>query len=147
MALETRNVQASAYKDWRHPRAAQSHAETRKLLTSIAVGSIGVLYVTLVGRGASDLQSIGGSFAITIVVSMALAVLCGISASKADAAFEYQSAQYFSSSALEDAEKKAMEDKMEIWLKVRTWCDRIQLVSFVIGLGSAAWLTAETILS
>lgn len=144
MALETRNVPASAYKDWRHPRAAQSHAETRKLLTSIAVGSIGVLYAT---KGASDLQSISGSFAITIVVSMALAVLCGISASKADAAFEYQSAQYFSSSALEDAEKKSMEDKMEIWLKVRTWCDRIQLVSFVIGLGSAAWLTAETILA
>ena len=145
MALETRNVPATVYKDWRHPRAAQSHAETRKLLTSIAVGSIGVLYASLVGKEAPALQNISGYFAITIVVSMALAVLCGISASKAASAFEYQSSPYFSTSALDDTEKKALEDGMKRWLKVRTWCDRIQLLSFVIGLGFAAWLTVGII--
>jgi len=34
---------------------------------------------------------------------------------------------------------------MKRWLKVRTWCDRIQLLSFVIGLGFAAWLTVGII--
>ena len=97
------------------------------------MGSIGVLYATLVGREPSSLQNDGEYLAIAIVVVMTLAALCGLSAWRADAAWACHSARY--------AANKGSRDDRQRWLNVRRWCDRAQVVSFGIGLVLAAWLT------
>jgi hypothetical protein len=77
--------------EW-HLRAGQSHAEARRLLTSMAVGTIGVLYATVVGKEAPSLQNGSEYLAIAIVASMALSALYGLFAWRVDAAWAYQSA-------------------------------------------------------
>jgi hypothetical protein len=121
-------------KDW-HIRAGQSHAEARKLLTTMAVGSIGVLYATVVGKDSPPLQNGDEYLAIAIVVSMVVAALFGLSAWRADAAWAYQSARYFANN------KGATWDDVKKWHNVKKWCDLVQAISFAIGLAFAGWLT------
>ena len=60
-----------------HKRAGKSHMEERKLLTAMAVGSIGVLYATLTGKDAPALTDDSKKFAIGIIIAMGMSTMFG----------------------------------------------------------------------
>src|SRR5947209_8406971 len=76
-----------------HNRAGESHAEARKLLTGMAVGSFGVLYATLTGKDAPMLDGSNNKLALWGIITMAVSAGCGLFAWRADAAWAYQAYQ------------------------------------------------------
>jgi hypothetical protein len=68
-----------------HKRAGESHMEARKLLTAMAVGSLGVLYATLTGRDAPALAAYSKILAILAIFAMGLSAAFGFAAWRADA--------------------------------------------------------------
>jgi len=118
-----------------HRRSGESHSEARKLLTAMAVGSIGVLYATLTGKEALALDAFNKWLALTAVVSMALSAGFGLAAWRADAAWAYRAAVNFG--------KKPDLTKPNggPWHMVKKWCDRFQVALFSAGLLLAALLT------
>jgi len=151
---EPNDEQANAKESF-HQRARESHAEARKLLTAMAVGSLGVLYATLIGKDAPDLADYSNYskwLALGIAFSMILAAIFGLAAWRADAAWAYEKAEG----------KKSVEKKCRrfLWIKnwrdeeqrldkchcIKKWCDKSQLYLFGVGLVFAAWLTVTIIL-
>jgi len=122
-----------------HTRAGQSHAEARRLLTTIAVGSLGVLYATLIGKDAPELGTLSKLLALGIAVSMALAAGFGLAAWRADAAWAYDTAKHF-----KDPMKTEPPDT--IWHEIKNWGDRFQVALFSVGVFLAALLTVKLIL-
>lgn len=118
-----------------HERAGKSHAEARKLLTGLSVGSLGVLYATLAGRTAPALDPAAKWLAVAVVIAMALAAGCGLAAWRADAAWAYRAAVNFEKDPL-----RAVPDG-GVWHGLKKGCDLLQIGLFAIGLSLAALLT------
>jgi hypothetical protein len=118
-----------------HKRSGNSHEEARKLLTGMAVGSLGVLYATLTGKEAPVLNAYSRWLALAAVVSMALSAGFGIVAWRADAAWAYNAAKNF-----ENDPSLTTPDGGR-WHDLKKWCDWLQVGAFGFGLGMAALLT------
>lgn len=118
-----------------HKRSGESHSEARKLLTAMAVGSLGVLYATLTGKDAPVLDTGSKWLALAAVVFMALAAGFGLAAWRADAAWAYKAANNF------DKNSELVKPEGEPWHQVKRWCDRFQFILFGIGLLLTALLT------
>ena len=72
---EPKDEKAKANESF-HQRARESHAEARKLLTAMAVGGLGVLYATLIGKDAPKFDdAYSKHLAIGIAVSIASAAV------------------------------------------------------------------------
>jgi hypothetical protein len=122
-----------------HKRSGQSHAEARKLLTGMAVGTIGVLYATLTGKNAPTLDALNKWLVLLTVVMMALSAGFGLAAWRADAAWAYKAGENF--------RKRPEQTKPNgsPWHDVKQFCDIVQLVLFAHGLLFAAILTLRFI--
>ena len=118
-----------------HKRSGNSHAESRKLLTAMAVGSLGVLYATLTSKDAPFLDPSSRQLALAAVISMALSAGFGIAAWRADAAWAYKTALKFKENPAETEPDDGM------WHNIKKWCDRFQVAFFGVGLLLAAFLT------
>ena len=117
-----------------HKRSGESHSEARKLLTGMAVGSLGVLYATLTGKDAPTLNVYTKSLAFAAVVLMALSAGFGLAAWRADAAWAYKAAENFASPYIKKPEGAP-------WHSIKKFCDISQLALFGAGLLLAAVLT------
>jgi hypothetical protein len=106
----------------------------------MAVGSLGVLYATLIGKDAPPLNGGSEFLALAIAGSMALGAGLGLAAWRADAAWAYKAAKNF------EKDPKLREPRGGIWHWLKKWCDRGQVVLFGVGLVFAAWLTVTIIL-
>jgi hypothetical protein len=118
-----------------HKRAGASHAEARKLLTAMAVGSVGVLYATLTGKDAPTLEACTKSLAFLSIVAMALSAGCGLFAWRADSAWAFRAAKNFQKDPALDAPDGGR------WHDVKKSLDVAQLTLFVFGLAVAVALT------
>lgn len=118
-----------------HKRAGESHSEVRKLLTTMAVGSLGVLYATLTGKDAPALDAYGRWLALAAVILMVLAAGFGLAAWRADAAWAYRAAKNF------EAHPELVVPNGDPWHLFKKWCDWLQVALFGAGLLLAALLT------
>jgi hypothetical protein len=146
-------------RDKFYQRAGESHGEARRLLTAMAVGSLGVLYATLIPKDAPDLGAYSKALALGIAFSMVLSAGFGLTAWRADAAWAYQSGEVGKKSGNRGRNRKweclrslRMRNwrekslRLTQWHCIKKWCDRVQLASFGVGLFLAALLTLELIL-
>jgi hypothetical protein len=118
-----------------HKRAGYSHAEARKLLTGLAVGSVGVFYATLTGTNRPVLDGWSKWLAIISLGLMASSAGFGLAAWRADAAWAYRAAIEFErDSTLTSPYQGAAHF-------IKKWCDLAQLFLFMLGLLAAAVLT------
>jgi hypothetical protein len=107
--------------------------EARKLLTAMAVGSIGVLYVTLTGKDATALSASGKTLAILAIIAMGLSAAFGFAAWRYDSLWAYERA----TDSAHGAEK---------WHTRKKACDLTQLALFALGVAAAMVLTIAIVL-
>jgi hypothetical protein len=118
-----------------HKRAGDSHAEARKLLTAMSVGTLGVIYATLTHKDAPTLDAYDKALAILSIVSMTLSAGFGLAAWRADAAWAFRTAENFKK------HPTAVKPNGGCWHLVKKSCDIAQLTFFGLGLLMAASLT------
>ena len=120
-------------------RAGESHMEARKLLTALAVGSIGVLYATLTGKDAPVLSNCGKSIAILALIAMALSTASRFAAWRAEASWAFEAGHAFKDHPnLDDPPRGKSHDRKKL-------CDIAQLCLFAVGIGAATVLTIMTV--
>jgi hypothetical protein len=147
-----------------HNRAGASHMEARKLLTAMAVGSIGVLYATLTGKDAPALTDFGKTLAILIIIAMGLSTMFGFAAWRADARWAYAKAKEYDKAIPDEPPNsrwsrwksncfavirkllKASASNAENWHTCKKVCDLMQLAFFTLGIAAAMFLTIAIIL-
>lgn len=107
-----------------HKRAGESHAEVRKLLTTLATAGVGLFYGTFASEKWPLLDPEGKATVLFILLAMALAVGLGIIGWKADARWAYNVAEDF---RLHPSNEKPVRG-LAHWIK---WvCDYIQIFAF-----------------
>ena len=122
----------SGWKRDFHKRAGESHAEARKFLTAMAVGTLAVLYATLTGKDAPSLADENRLIAILAIMAMALSAGSGLAAWRADAAWAF--------TAGNRSPKRGKPDG-GWWHDIKKWCDYSQVATFAAGLLLTAILT------
>lgn len=120
-----------------HQRAGQSHAEARKLLTTMATASFGVLYATLTGKSAPLLLGYNKWLALAAMISMGLAAGAGIYAWRADAQWAYEAAENFG------LFPGLAKPDGGIWHEKKKQYDRLQIALFFLGLLLGLGLTVS----
>jgi hypothetical protein len=131
-----------------HKRAGASHMEARKLLTAMAVGSIGVLYATLTGKDAPALPDSGKTLAILIIIAMGLSTTFGFAAWRADARWAHEVAEAYKHAKTKEEKATVFKSKaVKKWHNRKKARDRMQLAFFALGIAAAMLLTIAIILS
>ena len=137
--------------------------EARKLLTAMAVASIGVLYATLTGKDAPALTNSGKTLAILIIIAMGLSTMFGFAAWRADARWAYAKAKEYDKASPDEPPSrwsrwksyffaairkllKASASNAENWHMCKKVCDLMQLAFFTLGIAAAMFLTIAIIL-
>jgi hypothetical protein len=114
-----------------HDRAGDSHSEARKLVTGLAVGSLGVFYATLTGKDPPVLDASSKFLVFWIIVLMGVSTLSGLVAWWAGARWSYNVASAYE----KEPNRTTFPDVPPHGLK--KLCDFILVVAFGIGIALA----------
>jgi hypothetical protein len=120
-----------------HKRSGKSRSEARKLVTGLAVASVGVLYTTLTGEKASALDLYSSYSSLIALAAMGISTLLGIFAWWCEAQWSYKAAQNF---RCLEGDVTGKEPQGDPWHRFKVFCDTGQLTVFSIGIIAASWL-------
>lgn len=117
-------------------RARQAGAENRKLLVSLATGTLAFLFVGLTGQSPEAITLFQKSVICLGLLFLALAIFCGVFAFQVDAWRNYAWAREIE--AARDEERVEFCHERKFWRSALRLCNAALYVFFLLGIAAAA---------
>jgi hypothetical protein len=126
-------------------RAREAGAENRKLLVSLATGSLAFLFLGLTQQTPPALTGVQKAVICFGLTCFALAVFCGVFAFQVDAWRNYAWARELQ--ATTDEERENFKQERRWWKSMLKFCGTALYVFFLLGIAAAAVYVGARILS